>query len=54
MVVPNPRRDEFFQIDTMLKDLHGRIYKCLSTDCHIIIITTIANILNVYYVPGTI
>lgn len=54
MVVPNPRRDEFFQIDTMLKDLPGNIHKSLCVDCHILIIITIANILNIYNMLGTI
>lgn len=43
MLIPNSRRDEVFKID-----------KSLFIDCHIKIITTIANILNVYYVPDII
>lgn len=53
MVVQTQERDEFFQKDTMVKDLYSNRYKLLSIVCHIMV-TIIANILNVYCVPGTI
>lgn len=50
MVVPNLEEMSFLKKNFMLKDLHSNIHKSLSIDCHIII-TTIASILSVYYVP---